>query len=625
MSGLEIAGVLLGAFPLIISGLEHGREVAKVGGFYWRVRKEYNKCRSDVQYHEIVYKRNLTELLLPILNDADEVKRLVNDPGGVGWGNDTLQEQLEERLEESYGLYMEIIEEMNDTADELKQELSFEKTSVQDKLKGPEKHDSIRSPSPQPPANPSRTAAVGQQSSAGSVIAKAIPKDILRARAQVHRDQAVNKQKNRITAVKSKIDYESFRVKFSFGEPVRKELFARLKECNERLEKLLSTSDRVSALETASSKSTKQTSSLEAAFKKVYRRSDLLFKAIQKAWRCQCQQYHFANLRLEHRTLPEICFEVILMFAAPLGQDQTPWSWRELQCGHMIGCSSPSKSAKPRAVQPSLPKPTDTSDQSSLSLSGRSRKVVFDTAPPTVPKIESDFMIDQKVKLCDLLGDKECGKCMGIIGHDDETYHLHPVSKRKGTVTESSLTLNQVLSRDFQGSLTRRQRYSIALLLASSVAQLRFTPWLQTGLTKDDVLFFPNDNDNDNIPYGEPFIRQGFAMDHTFESYNDANERNFFSLGILLLELCFGMRLEDHKCRKMHPADEEHKQLYDNLAALEWSAHAQEEGGEDYASAVKWCFTPTSITKQSWRGEIIKNVIQPLETCQKHFEAVARI
>lgn len=83
MSGIEVAGLLLGVFPLIIAGLDYWRDIAKVGGFYWRIRKEYSKCLRDVQYHQLLYKRNLGELLLPIMNnDADEVARLVAEPGG---------------------------------------------------------------------------------------------------------------------------------------------------------------------------------------------------------------------------------------------------------------------------------------------------------------------------------------------------------------------------------------------------------------------------------------------------------------------------------------------------------------------------------------------------------------
>ncbi|KAF2249995.1 hypothetical protein BU26DRAFT_404863, partial [Trematosphaeria pertusa] len=267
MSGLEIAGVLLGAFPLIISGLEHWRDVAKVGGFFWKVRKEYTKCRSDVQFHEILYKRNLKELLLPIVSDADEVGRLVRDPGGRGWKDKTLQDRLEARLQESYKVYMDIIAEMNETAGELTKELCFEKATVQDRMA---------------PADPKK-----------------------------QRQPSPNKPSKAILS-KSNLDYQMFRLKFSLGETVREELFGQLKECNERLEKLLSSSDKVSALQNASPSTTKQMTALETAFKKACTKSDLLFKALQNAWNCSCQQYHFANLRLEHRTLPETCFEVIL-------------------------------------------------------------------------------------------------------------------------------------------------------------------------------------------------------------------------------------------------------------------------------------------------------------------------
>ena len=584
MSGLEIVGILLGAFPLIISGLEHWRDVAKVGGFFWRVRKEYTKCRSDVQFHEILYKRNLKELLLPIVDDADEMARLVGDPGGKDWSSKALQERLEERLQESYGLYMEIIREMNETAEELRKELSLDKATVQNKLAPPEPKKQRRPSSPQPPSKPSKLA-----------------------------------------SAKSKWDYETFRLKFSFNEPVRNELLDQLKECNGRLEKLLSTSDKVSALQNAAPASTKQTSVLETAFKKAWKKSDLLFKALQKAWQCSCQRYHFANLRLEHRTLPEIYFEVILTFVAPSSQANTPWSWRELQCGQMIGCSFPQKLVEPSTVSRSSPCPPNCTLAPALSpTSARRKKVAFTTPAPAVPKVELDILVDPSVKLCQLLGDEAYGKCMGIIDYDDETYHLHPFTKRKRPDDSGPLTLDHILSNSFNGHLTRRQRYSIALLLASSVAQLQFTPWLRTGLTKEDVFFFPCEDDDCSIPYHEPFIRQGFPLHYPATSNTEANDCNFYSLGILLLELCFGQRLEDHPLRKRHLAGAgEAKQAFDLMAALKWSQSVGDEGGDDYASAAKWCFTGANNANQSWRGEIIKNVIRPLEMCQEHFKTAA--
>ncbi|KAF1993825.1 hypothetical protein P154DRAFT_449145 [Amniculicola lignicola CBS 123094] len=212
---------------------------------------------------------------------------------------------------------------------------------------------------------------------------------------------------------------------------------------------------------------------------------------------------------------------------------------------------------------------------------------------------------------------------MGVIGHGEDAYHLHPSLKRKQPQDNEPLTLDRMLSYDFEGILSRRQRYYIALLLASSVAQLQFTPWLRIGLTKEDVLFFSREDDVSAIPYGEPFIRQGFESFRHVQGNEDADECNFYSLGILLLELCFGQRLEDHPLRKKHPAgDENSKQAFDLMAALKWSQSVADEGGSDYATAVKWCFMGASSPdiNKSWRTEIITNVVRPLELCQKHFE-----
>ncbi|KZM28107.1 hypothetical protein ST47_g750 [Ascochyta rabiei] len=180
MSGLEIAGVPLGAFPLTpCYQLEHWRDVAKVGEFWWRVRKEYSICHRELQFQGALYKQNLKELLLSIVSDASEVASLMSDLDGKEWSSKALREQL----------YMGISGELNEAAEELRNELSYGKTTIQSKL-----------------------------------------------------------EPTKLSLAKSKLDYEAFRLKFSSDEPVKKEIFRRLKDCNERLEKLLSTSDTLSAL-----------------------------------------------------------------------------------------------------------------------------------------------------------------------------------------------------------------------------------------------------------------------------------------------------------------------------------------------------------------------------------------
>ncbi|KAF2013042.1 hypothetical protein BU24DRAFT_425606 [Aaosphaeria arxii CBS 175.79] len=580
MSGLEVAGVVLGAFPLIISALEDWREVANVGGFFLRIRKEFKKCLRDVQYHEILYKRNLKALLSPLIHDEAETKRLIDDPGGQGWSDGNLQKQLQGQLQEAYEVYFAIVVEMNETAEELKEELAMGKSDVQAKLKSPEAKN------PQRPSTQSKSKAA------------------------------------KIASVKSKWDYESYRVKFSFNEPVRDRLFGKLAECNSRLEKLLSTSFKSPLLQSPTPpENRKDISTLEISLKKAFNKADWLFKALQKAWQCSCQQYHYANLRLEHRTLPETCFEIILMFVAPLSRNTTHWSWKELQCGHQPSCSFGQQLKPPLVLRPAL-QPTMNNRKA------KGKGVVISPNVCPVSTIQLDVSTAPNPTLCQNLGDEQCQQCLGIVGHDGETYHLHPSTKRKQPGENGPLTLDQILSFDYEKKLTRRQRYAIALLLASSVAQLQSTPWLRNGLKKEDVQFFPCEHDDydDDVLFHEPFISQGFLDPPNDASMSSSNEHNFQSLGILLLELCFGRRLEDHPYRRKLPEETgDAKQAFDLVAALRWSNEVGDEGGEDYASAVKWCFMSGNIADKSWRSEIIKNVIRPLESCQEHFRLTASI
>lgn len=333
-----------------------------------------------------------------------------------------------------------------------------------------------------------------------------------------------------LATAKSKWDYETFRLKFSFNEQVRQKLLTQLETCNQRLEKLLSKSDKAFALQNTTPGDTRPNSNLEALFKKAWKKSNLLFKTLQRAWNCQCQDYHFANLRLEHRTLAEICFEIILVSVTSPCQAKIPWSWKELECGQMIGCSFRHNPVKlPTAIQASS-RPSDCHLAAVQALSTtRQNKIAFKPSQG-VPIANLSIIIDPNFKLHQLLSINDDDRCMGVIGYDDETYHLHPVKKRKRPDESGLLTLDCILSTKDERYLTRRQRYFIALLLASSIAQLKFTPWLRSGLTKQHIVFFPHEDDFYSIPYREPFIRQGFSLPHFTSPDAEANNRTSIRL-----------------------------------------------------------------------------------------------
>ena len=300
MSGLEVAGVVLGAFPLLLAAIEHWHDIANTYELYRRIPRRYRECQQDIEYEKMMCRRNLEALLTPILQDADEVDRLVADPGGQGWNDPALQERLEERLHGSYHVYREIITKMEDVVYKLKKELSIDEGSTPSKLSTPEHqgHTQDENPSPQKSTNPSR-----------------------------------------ISGAKENWKYQRFRFKFSRREKERNNLFGELNKCNTRLDNLLSSSDRVSSFQDVASGYFKQVSKIDKTFARIASRSDQLFKALNNAWQCSCQAHHSASLLLEHRTLAEVCFEIILMSIAPNGYESPSWRWKQLSCGHKPSCS----------------------------------------------------------------------------------------------------------------------------------------------------------------------------------------------------------------------------------------------------------------------------------------------
>lgn len=129
MSGFEVAGVVLGAFPIAIVALEQYREVAKRLGFWMEMRVEYQKCKDELKFHQLVFTRNLRQLILPLIADDDKVRLLLSDPGGAHWQEDKLGALLEKRLGDSYDLYFTCVKDIEKTLEALRTALVLDSQS----------------------------------------------------------------------------------------------------------------------------------------------------------------------------------------------------------------------------------------------------------------------------------------------------------------------------------------------------------------------------------------------------------------------------------------------------------------------------------------------------------------
>jgi hypothetical protein len=123
MSGIEIAGLVLGAFPVLLYSLESYRKSAEGLTEWWRIQRTVKKCRQDLQYHRILFEGNLERFLLPLVVNDDELQTLMADPAGEGWEDPELEVRLKQRLPKSYDLFIDIMEGIQELVESLKKEL----------------------------------------------------------------------------------------------------------------------------------------------------------------------------------------------------------------------------------------------------------------------------------------------------------------------------------------------------------------------------------------------------------------------------------------------------------------------------------------------------------------------
>lgn len=79
MSGLEIAGVVLGAIPLVIAAIEHYEDVTTPMKIFLRFKGEVRKVIRELGNLHVSYEMSLKVLLQPIVG-PQELVDMIKDP-----------------------------------------------------------------------------------------------------------------------------------------------------------------------------------------------------------------------------------------------------------------------------------------------------------------------------------------------------------------------------------------------------------------------------------------------------------------------------------------------------------------------------------------------------------------
>ncbi|KAK0616330.1 hypothetical protein B0T14DRAFT_245057 [Immersiella caudata] len=640
MSGIEVAGIVLGTFPVAIWALERYREAARVMGFWYEIRLEYQRSSNELKFHRLSFIRNLKQLLLPIVPDDTQLHRLIGDPGGEAWQDPAIQRALEARLQDSYDIYLEILSEMQRVMSDLNQELAIDNDAAQPKAR---RNGGAKAPTP---------------------------------------------SRIKQTFDRSSRSYQAFRVKFSLGEQARTRLFTEFQTYNDRLEKLMASSDVVSELEETRQKQQQQASKpAMSAITKFWGTAEKLYRALFEAWSCSCRDHHCAQLELRHRDLRDNDFQLHL----DSGTREVPGSslWSRYQVTVKILGEEPQSIVRMFGRMSIQETSTRISNLTAESNTQRQRKTLnksvhfgpdpkdkegLSVEPPTKASLQTKSVtqavtvVEKQSKLSfrpnpppspppsyydspeqplhiitDLCHTLEADASAtppskpspGPLGYlrledSDTQFAIHSDFVHQLPLDHCNIDLSSLFMGQSKSPLTRRQRYRLSLVLASSFVQLKDTSWIQGPWDKRTV-HFPSTHKG-QADLDSPFIISRFRGSHQIASRlptegttpNENDVAGIACLGILLLELCFGRPIEKHPSRLVIPGGGEGEQIraaLDLIAALEWLKEVNDEAGADYTEAVEWCLAGCRTLSRdggSWRKHMVERVVEPLERCYKY-------
>ncbi|KAK7960572.1 hypothetical protein PG988_011786 [Apiospora saccharicola] len=520
---------------------------------------------NDLIYHRLSFEGNLKLLLLPLVDDDAQLEDMIDKPGGPAWKNPAIQKALEKRLQKSYASYLAILADMERVMKELNKELAVENDNVLSPAGDNHDHQHNKMVNTQSPTIASGRAAKLRQTLS---------------------------QENR--------DFQIFRAKFSLRGEKIKEIFGKIETYNDRLEKLTTTSDAISQIQANRQAAKSSVSAVNTALLKFWNHADKLYKFMVEAWNCSHDQ-HCAQLILQHRTTADKEFRLGISSVDPRASGPNIWATDVVKIkmldrpepqslllqtkGQIIPSANtpaqlfspqhktkaPAKGQWPRPSRRKRHMPRSTTQNSSMGQPSVNTRMVTLLQKEKVASMEvsSTSGDERHIKsLCSILAKVRTPcHCLGYMQDDDILYFLYPDDS--SGPRKSEVQLSQILCREIQPPLTRRQRYRLALTLASSFVQLKDSPWMQASWGE-----------------GVCILRTCPSVPRAPEKGQKAGQdviSGIICLGIILLELCFGIAIEHHPSRTRFPptGDEQAKSAFDLIAAMQWMTEVNEEAATE--------------------------------------------
>ncbi|KAF1850976.1 uncharacterized protein K460DRAFT_272559 [Cucurbitaria berberidis CBS 394.84] len=531
MSGVEIAGLVLGALPLLIQGIESYNEGLDPIKSFVRWERELPQFIRKLRNQHVHYAQTIHLLFEPITS-ADELEEMLTDPGSKQlWKSKEVL--LQDKLQESYQAYQSTIVNIERITKRIASKLDLD-----------------------------RATELTRNDLEAIIVA--------------------NPKKNDRFELRK-------RIRFGMNKKTIKALLEELDDCNKELERFTDKSDKI----------------------ETYR------KSVKPSYAKRLQRLQgYAKTLHDSVTL---CWSFNVSFSTvPAEKDGAAWIFQTAEI-HVEDDEEEGLSPVPS------PKPKMT------------KSVSFGTPPPYSvldPTANLKPSLQEVKDLCASI--QQLHKRTPTLG-----FSLDSKSKLRGTYSidtidvyersSETVTLEDLLDHPpfingRRSRLSQKDRYSLALTLASSVLYLNSTPWLMDQWATKDIVFHRTTTTARPIDTERPYVAP--ALTEFSKVLPDGQKRRSFhnkntvllALAIALLELYFGTTAEKYQESEhgaVDPAFHQNSWMLCSFAHR-WAEDSQEDLSAAFLSAVRHCLRcfgdpGASLQDAEFLQAAVEGIVLPLQ------------
>lgn len=134
LTGVETAGLVLAAFPLVLDGLSRWLEGLDKVKRWRRIHRQLKNYKIRLQSQRVTYQNTLEWLLVGIVEAGEDIAAMLAEPRGKVWNKAKYDHLLQRRLDRAYDSFFETLKYMFTTLGEIEKKLGIEAGSVSETL-----------------------------------------------------------------------------------------------------------------------------------------------------------------------------------------------------------------------------------------------------------------------------------------------------------------------------------------------------------------------------------------------------------------------------------------------------------------------------------------------------------